>query len=97
MVDLSGYGVDVLFNPDMTEVDRVLDVRIVTTERDAEIQLEDNPDLEALLDEEEFGGRGKLVKEFLVKWRGAQYEHATWEVFDDFQDVPAIRKYFAHL
>ena len=49
LFDLNAYGADVFFNPDYNEVDRVLDVRIVPKDESIDVQLENNPDIEALL------------------------------------------------
>ena len=49
LFDLSAYGADVFFNPEFTEVDRILDVRIVPKEPMEEIDVTNNPDIDALL------------------------------------------------
>ncbi len=85
------------FNPEYTEVDRVLDVRIVPKQPVEEIVVENNPDIDALLPSTEVGEHGLYVKEFRVKWKGLQYKDLSWEVFEDFQDRAAIDLYYEHL
>ena len=97
MFDLSAYGSDVYFNPDFTEVDRVLDVRIVPKIPGLPFEVENNPDIEALLPANEYGQHGDFVKEFRIKWKGLPYSDITWEVFEDFQDAEVIDQYYEHL
>ena len=97
LFDLSAYGADVFFNPEFTEVDRILDVRIVPKEPMEEIDVTNNPDIDALLPSTELGEHGKFIKEFRVKWKGLQYKDLSWESFDDFQDRAAIDLYYDHL
>ena len=85
------------FNPDYTEVDRVLDVRIVPKDESIDVQVENNADIEALLPETEYREHGSYRKEFRVKWRGLPYKDLSWEIFDDFQDSAAIVAYYDHL
>lgn len=63
---------------------------------DKEIQFEGDSDLDKLLIEEEYGRQGTLVKEFLVKWKSLPYAEVSWEIFEDFQNDKAIRKYYCH-
>ena len=97
LFDLSAYGADVFFNPDFTEVDRILDVRIVPKEPMEDIDVTNNPDIDALLPSTELGEHGVYIKEFRVKWKGLQYKDLSWECFDDFQDRAAIELYYDHL
>jgi len=59
--------------------------------------VENNPDIEALLSETEYGEHGSYVKEFRIKWRGLPYKDLSWEIFDDFQDSASIVNYYNHL
>ena len=97
LTEVNAYGTDVFFNPEYTEVDRVLDVRIVPKQPVEEIVVENNPDIDALLPSTEVGEHGLYVKEFRVKWKGLQYKDLSWEVFEDFQDRAAIDLYYEHL
>ena len=91
------YGEDVYFNPEFIEVDRILDVRIVTSEPISDEEAQNDPDYALLASEDCSVSKGRFTKQFLVKWQSTQYEEITWEVFDDFRDEAAIRKYYAHL
>ena len=95
LTETNASGEDGYFNPEFTEVDRILDVRIVCNDASRPLQRED-PELQSLLPEEEFGQRGSFFKEFLVKWRGIQYSDITWEVFSDFQNPAPIKEYYMH-
>lgn len=97
MVDLSAYGADVFFNPEFTEVDRVLDVRIVPKDETMDVCVENNADIDALLEQTEYGEHGDYQKEFRIKWKGLPYEHLSWEIFEDFQNSSAIVEYYNHL
>ena len=83
LTETNAYGEDGYFNPEFTEVDRILDVRIVCSDASRPLQRED-PELQSLLPEEEYGQRGSFFKEFLVKWRG------------DFQNPAPIKEYYIH-
>ena len=93
---MHAYGEDIHCNPDFLEVDRILDIRIVQEDFDKEIQFEGDDDLDMLLIEEEYGRRGTLVKEFLVKWKSLPYAEVSWEVFADFQNKKAICEFYRH-
>ena len=89
--ELSAYGDDSFFNPEFTEVDRVLAARLV--QEDLAAPLAADP---ALLAADALEGAGSLAKEFLVKWRALQYADATWEIFDDFQSRNAVSAFVRH-
>ena len=97
LFDLNAYGADVFFNPDFTEIDRVLDVRIVPKSQTTTVIVENNEDIDALLDETEYGEHGEYMKEFRIKWCGLPYKDLSWEVFDDFKNSAAIVEYYNHL
>ena len=97
MFEISAYGSDVYFNPEFTEIDRVLDVRIVPKVPGTLFEVEGNVDIETLLPSNEYGECGEFVKEFRIKWKGLQYCDITWEVFEDFQDTDVIDAYYDHL
>lgn len=86
-----------LLQPDYTEVDRVLDVRIVPKDESVDVHLEEQRRHRGALPETEYREHGLYVKEFRVKWRGLPYKDLSWEIFDDFQDSAAIVAYYDHL
>ena len=84
------YGIDVYFNPEFTEVDRVLDVRIIQEDTEQPLTVSNNSDLDELLIEEEYGRKGMFMKEYLIKWKGLAYCDISWECYDDFQNQECI-------
>ena len=50
LTETNAYGEDGYFNPEFTEVDRILDVRIVCSDASRPLQRED-PELQSLLPE----------------------------------------------
>ena len=94
--ELNAYQEGEFFNPEFVEVDRVLDIRIVLEDLSLPLEDKNNPDLTALLAEEEHGRRGAYTKEFLIKWNSLGYNEITWEIFDDFQDSKSIAYFYKH-
>lgn len=94
---MSGYGEDVYFNPDFTEVDRILAMRVIQEDATVPLVSENSEELRDVLVEDSFETNERFTKEYLVKWKTLQYCDISWECFDDFQNKEAIAQYYKHL
>ena len=88
---------DDYFNPDFTEIDRILDVRVIQEDLTSPLPSTHTEEIADLIQEGGAEKSDRFTKEYLIKWKQLPYCEISWECYDDFQNKEAVALYYAHL